>query len=310
MGTAGYMSPEQARGEKLDARTDLFSLGLVLFEMATGKRVFHGDTGPKLHAAILSQTPTSARKLNPKVPAKLDAIIRKLLEKQREKRYQSAAELRSDLEILKRDILPNAMAVRWWATAVVVLALVVVVAVFWNTKRPPSIVPDLKLQQLTFNSSGNPATGGAISPNGKYLAYADAKGMHIKPVGTEETRSVPQPEAFTNDSVNWDFRSLSTAWFPDSTKFLANAHPASENSDDWSSQTSGMWLVSVQGGAPRKVRDRAVAWAVSPDGHKISFGVNTGKLGERELWLMQPDGEQALKLFDTDENSEIGPTFW
>ena len=118
MGTAGYMSPEQARGEKLDARTDLFSLGLVLFEMATGKRAFRGDTGPELHAAILNQTPASARKLNPKVPQKLEQIIRKSLEKQREQRYQSAAELRGDLEILKRDVLPTAFAFRWWAAAV------------------------------------------------------------------------------------------------------------------------------------------------------------------------------------------------
>src|SRR5271157_5552839 len=69
MGTAGYMSPEQARGEKLDARTDLFSFGLVLYEMATGHRAFEGDTGPALHNAILTQTPVALRELNPKLPA-------------------------------------------------------------------------------------------------------------------------------------------------------------------------------------------------------------------------------------------------
>ena len=70
MGTAGYMSPEQVRGEKLDARTDLFSFGLVLYEMATGKRAFTGDTGPVLHDAILKQLPTPARGVNPDVPAR------------------------------------------------------------------------------------------------------------------------------------------------------------------------------------------------------------------------------------------------
>ena len=84
MGTAGYMSPEQVRGEKLDARTDLFSFGLVLYEMATGKRAFEGDTGPELQEAILKQIPSPARKVNPEVPAKLSEIIRKALEKERE----------------------------------------------------------------------------------------------------------------------------------------------------------------------------------------------------------------------------------
>ncbi|MGB9242355.1 MAG: serine/threonine-protein kinase [Candidatus Acidiferrales bacterium] len=180
MGTAGYMSPEQVRGEKLDARTDLFSFGLVLYEMATGKRAFRGDTGPELHGAILNQTPTSARKLYSKVPSKLDQIISKSLKKNREDRYQSAVELRSDLETLKRGVLPTAFNSRWWAAPVVVLALLLVAAVFWRAKRPTSMVPDLRLQQLTTNSSENRVTGGEISPDGKYLAYTDAKGMHVK----------------------------------------------------------------------------------------------------------------------------------
>src|SRR5271168_2636080 len=195
MGTAGYMSPEQARGEKLDARTDLFSLGLVLFEMATGKRAFRGDTGPELHAAILNQTPASARKLNPKVPAQLEQIIRKSLEKEREQRYQSAAELRSDLEILKRGVLPKALNVRWGAAAVIAVVSILGATVFWRAKRPTLIVPDLRLQQLTTNSSENRVTGGEISPDGKYLAYTDAKGLHVKLIGTEETRSILQPMA-------------------------------------------------------------------------------------------------------------------
>src|SRR6266852_2191636 len=79
IGTAGYMSPEQIRGEKLDARTDVFSFGLVLYEMATGHRAFKGDTGPLLHAAVLGQTPTPARQLNPELPVRLDSVISKAL---------------------------------------------------------------------------------------------------------------------------------------------------------------------------------------------------------------------------------------
>lgn len=106
MGTAGYMSPEQVRGEKLDARTDLFSFGLVLYEMATGQRAFKGDTVPALQKAILCETPAPVRDLNPEVPAKLQQIIMKTLERSRETRYQAAVELRADLETVKQDMRP------------------------------------------------------------------------------------------------------------------------------------------------------------------------------------------------------------
>ena len=309
MGTAGYMSPEQARGEKLDARTDLFSLGLVVYEMATGQRAFKGDTGPLLHDAILTELPTPARQLNPSLPAKLQKIIHKALEKDRQARYQSAAEVLADLQTMKREMEPHPLA-RGWKVAAGAVLLLFAGATFWLAQRQPSstqTLPDLKLLQLTINSSENPVTSGAISPDGKYIAYTDDRGIHVKLVGADEIQSIPPPEG-PKENVAWEI--LPTAWFPDSKRFLANAHPARESPSAWSSQTSSIWMVLVQDGTSRKLRDHAVAWSVSPDGSSISFGSNKGKFGEREIWLMGPSGEHARKVLGTGEINCLAALSW
>src|SRR6516162_2024451 len=104
IGTVAYMSPEQARGEELDARSDIFSLGAVLFEMATGQLAFTGNTSAMTFKAILDETPVPPTQLNKALPQKLDEIVGKALEKDRELRYQHASEMRSDLLRLKRDM--------------------------------------------------------------------------------------------------------------------------------------------------------------------------------------------------------------
>jgi len=219
VGTVAYMSPEQARGEELDARTDLFSFGALLYEMATGRQPFTGNTSAIIFDAILNKPPTSPVRFNPDLPAQLESVINKCLEKDRSLRYQTAADLRADLQRLKRDTQSSKIAAvsgpitvageeskarnRNWPMLAAGLAAVAVVAVLvvgyvagWFTPERPYSQVDLKPQQLTANSSEDPVAVTSISPEGKYLLYADLEGLHLRLIATGETQSLPIPEAF------------------------------------------------------------------------------------------------------------------
>jgi serine/threonine protein kinase len=310
VGTASYMSPEQIRGEKLDARSDLFSFGLVLHEMATGQHAFSAETAELVRVAILHRPVQPVRQIDPDLPAELERIITRSLERNCETRYQHASEIRADLESLRERTRPQ-RPFRWQLQALGgAAALLIASAVLWfGSLRPPSRQTPVepKLRQLTTNSFENRVLSGAISPDGKYLAYSDAKGMRVQLVATGETRVVPQPKELEGKEVNWE---VVGTWFPDSSRFVVNSHPMPEDISEWSSRTSGVWLVSVLDGPPHKLRDNAVAYSISPDGSSIAFGTNTGRLGDREIWLMGSNGENARKIFDTDEDSSIDGLLW
>ena len=165
MGTAGYMSPEQARGEELDPRTDLFSFGLVLYEMATGQRAFSGNTAAILKDAILNHTPAPVHDLNSTLPPKLEQIIDKALEKDRERRYQSATEMRTGLEILS-DQTQHGLVRRHWKlflSAAIVLAAVVGGVVYWRSHRTVQLSERDTIVLADFaNSTGDPVFDGTL----------------------------------------------------------------------------------------------------------------------------------------------------
>ncbi len=165
MGTAGYMSPEQVRGEKLDARTDLFSFGLILYEMTTGLRAFSGDTAAILKDAILNHTPSPVRALNPKAPPRLEQVINKSLEKPREQRYQSAAEIQADLEVLTGRTHRGLVRRHWRliASAVIVLAAFVGGLLYWRAHRITRLSEKDTIVLADFaNSTGDTVFDGAL----------------------------------------------------------------------------------------------------------------------------------------------------
>jgi serine/threonine protein kinase len=315
LGTAAYMSPEQVRGEKLDARTDLFSFGLVLYEMAAGQRAFTGGTAPILHAAILNQIPSPVRQLNPEITPELETIINKSLEKDRQERYQTASEMRACFRAAaatrggKTSLVNHpepTLHTRWLVGVTGVLALFLVMAAVWFAKRQSSGLPPLKQTQLTNNSFELSGGVGSISPDGKYLAYIDSKGMQLKLIESGETRTLSPPDGIGEKQGDCGFG----GWFPDSTRFLVNTCPFGTRADELSSQGTSIWIFSVLGTAPRRLRDDALGNDISPDGSAVAFTTNPGRFGDREIWLMGLDGANARKLYDTDENSALGGVAW
>jgi len=198
-GTLPYMAPEQLDGRKADQRTDIYAIGMVLYEMATGQRPFRQQLARELIDEILHKLPFPPRELNPRIPTRLEQIVLKCLQKDPANRYQHAKELLTDLQQLATPSRVSARSqIAVAATMLVLIAVGVLAAsrLGWLA-RFASAPPTLAIaRQITSNPMDDPVVRAAISPDGRYLVYTDLEGLHLRLIESGETHSIPLPEDF------------------------------------------------------------------------------------------------------------------
>ena len=317
VGTVAYMSPEQVRGMQLDARTDLFSFGVVLYEMATGALPFRGDTSGVIFDSILNREPVAPVRLNPALPAKLDAIINRALEKDRNLRYQHASDLRAELQRLKRDTSsgsshalssgqteraePESQQVAsgvvsrhsrrkgyyYAAASVIVLgALVGAFFLFRSSRSNPP--PSTDWEQLTYFTDS--AVYPALSPDGRMLAFIRGSNSFLGP-GQIYVKFLPdgEPVQLTHDSSV----KLSPAFSPDGSSI------AYSTVDPWD-----VWEVPVLGGDPRTFLPNASSLTWIEGGKRLLFSeikeglhlvlvtTDLGRGQSRDVYV--PPGERSM----------------
>ena len=273
VGTVPYMSPEQARGEELDARTDLFSFGAVLHEMSTGKPAFTGATTGIIHEAILMRAPSPASAVNARIPRELDGIIGKALEKDRDLRYQHASEMRADLKRLKRDTESGRLAavsapaprskLRPWlfgAAAVILVAA----AIAYLASKPtglfhassPPVQPTHR--QITFVGD---AKYPALSPDGKFVAYVTGKMEQGQRLMLQDLQGEGAIEISKAPTI------MAARWSPDGAELAVHRTDPPED---------GIFLIPRLGGSSRLIPVYGyVCW--SPDGTQIAAGTTNGR---------------------------------
>lgn len=311
LGTIAYMSPEQVRGKELDARTDLFSFGAVLYEMATATLPFAGNTSGVVFEAILNRTPLAPVRLNPHLPSRLEETINKALEKDRDLRYQHASEIRTDLQRLKRDTESARVTVqqfttppRWWplwrifaiVCGIAILTLLLVFGARWKVSGTPL---HMTLSQVTF--AGGIQEYPAWSPDGKWMLYTGEVGK-VRKIFRKDLASGQDSQL-----THGDFDELQPAWSPDGKRiaFVRARQPSVKLQPadvfGWF-QDGDIWELDLASGEESKLAENAFNPAYSPDGQHIA--VDASWAGPRRIWLLDHQGHNPQQI-TTDTSEEF-----
>jgi serine/threonine protein kinase len=272
VGTIAYMSPEQARAKELDSRTDLFSFGALLYEMATGSVPFQGESAATIYDGILNRAPIPPAEINREVPGKLQEVIHKALEKDRTLRYQHAADIRTDLQRLKRDTDPDSAREvtstppapgrhAWVLWTVVILFVAGILAWIVANRHPPTAQNPLTNAHFTRLTNFGGAKGNpALSPDGKFAAFISNRS------GTFDIWLIQ-----TNGN---SLANLTQGRIGDARAPLRAVGFSGDGSEVWSAGIEGrrLMLWPLMGGAPHNFLDESaaeVAW--SPDGTRVVY---------------------------------------
>lgn len=301
-GTPGYLAPEVLQGQTAGTHSDIWALGVLLYEMTTGQKPFTGRTVHELAAAILSQP---ARPLPDETPAGLRALIIQCLDKEAGHRPQQASEVRAALEMLLTEIRSPISRPRPRKRNVVppligVAILAILLTAGWLIWRHPWHHPILTQRQLTSNPPENPLKYASLSPDGHYLAILGTDGLSIRGIDSGEARKIELPPGYelTIPTPRVD-------WYPDGSALLLSGGQVTGET------THSIWALPLMGGKPRRIQSDGVAATISPDASRIAYTrlVTAGA----EIWSMGANGENPRRVVPKDSsgvfpNPEWSPT--
>ncbi len=293
LGTAAYMSPEQARGEVVDARSDLFSFGAVLYEMLTGQPAFTGETLRQVLTAILTQQPLSPRTIRRGIPPAIDRLVMRLLAKDRAGRYQSAHDLRVELQRLARDLEPGSRGAQrrwleWSAAAALLVALVAVGWISWRARSGVALDPEYT--QITHFADS--ATWPALSSDGRLLTFIRGASTFIGP-GQIYVKALPdgEPVPLTSDDLN----KMSPVFSPDGSRIAYTASTGHFVWDTWmvgvSNRAPMFWLRNASGLS--WLSDRRLVFSEITKGLHMKVVTTTEGRGDVHQ-VYAPSGEQGM----------------